>query len=116
MEFRTGRSVRFVHRQLTGVDSFGNDVYGSLAVDVQGCAVSPGSSSEDWQGTATITSEVTVHAPVKTMVNLPLDQMIIDGKTFNIVGEPNSWASPWTATTGYMEIHGREITSGGPAT
>lgn len=111
-----GKTVRFLHRQLTGVDAYGNDVYGSLPNDVQGCAVAPGNSTQDWQGTEQIQTDVTVYAPAKTMVNLPVDQMIIDGQAFNVVGDPSSWASPFTGSGSFLEVRGKFVSTGGGVT
>lgn len=111
-----GQTVTFVHRVVTGTDDYGNDVYTATSVDVPGCAVSPGSSSEDWQGTLQVMSDVLVHAPAATLVDLPFDEMIIGGQTFNIVGDPRSWVSPFTGSGGFLEVQGKLITTGGAAT
>lgn len=110
-----GATVTFGHRIVTGVDAYGNDMYGITEVDVSGCAISPGNSSEDWQGTEQIEARVTVHAPAATLVNLPFDYMVIEGRKYNIVGTPNGWVSPFTGTGSYLEIQGKQITTGGAA-
>lgn len=113
---RTGKTVTLVHRQVTGRDSYGNDIYGTTEKTVEGCAVSPGNSSEDWQGTEQITADITVHMPPGTVVDMPLDQVIVDGTEYNVVGDPRSWSSPFTGTQSFLEVQGRLITTGGAAT
>lgn len=111
-----GQTVTFVHRQLTGEDQYGNDVYGKTNVDVPGCVVAPGNTSENFQGTLQITSDVTVYTPAGTTVDLPVDQMIINGVTYNVVGNPNNWSSPWTGTGSFQQVEGKLVTTGGAAT
>lgn len=111
-----GQTVTFVHRQVTGRDNYGNDVYGNTSVDVSGCIVAPGSTSEDFQGTLQIDSDVTVYTPQGVTVDLPVDQMTISGVTYNVVGSPNNWTSPWTSTGSFQQIQGRLVTTGGAAT
>jgi hypothetical protein len=113
---RAGQTVTFVNKVVTGIDDYGNDVYDSATVDVPGCAVSPGVSTQSWQGTEQISADVTVHAPPDTNVDLPRDQMIIDGVVYNVVGNPRGWKSPFTGTGSMLEILGREVTTGGAAT
>lgn len=108
-----GQAVTFTNKAISGTDEYGNDVYGANSVTVSGCAISPGNSSEDFQGTEQITYDVTVHAPAATLVNLPFDQMVISGITYNVIGNPNGWISPFTGTGSFLEIHGRIVTTGG---
>lgn len=110
-----GATVTFGHRVVTGIDDYGNDVYDDVEQDVPGCAISPGNSNEDWQGTEQISSDVTVHAPAATLVELPFDYMKIASQKYNIVGTPNGWVSPFTGTGSFLEIHGKLITTGGSA-
>lgn len=113
---RAGKTVIFVHRKITGQDAYGNDVYDYERTEVPGCAVSPGRSTETEMGTLQIESDVTVHVPSDTVVDLPLDQMIIDGVMYNVVGTPNAWTSPFTGTVSMLEVQGRYVSTGGAAT
>jgi hypothetical protein len=113
---RQGQTVTFGNRIVTGTDDYGNDVYGTVEVQVPGCAISPGNSTENWQGTEQIVSDVVVHAPIATVVDLPLDYMKIAGVEYNLVGNPRNWVSPFTGTGSLMEIQGRQVTTGGAAT
>lgn len=111
-----GTTVTFLQRQVTGTDQYGNDVYGSTSTDVPGCAIAPGSSNESFQGTLLITADVVVYAPAATMVDLPYDQFIYNDETYNVIGNPNNWVSPWTTTGSFEMIAGRLVTTGGDAT
>lgn len=112
---RAGQKVLFIHRKVTSQDQYGNDVYTSTTQEVDGCAVSPGSSTETWQGTMQIVSDIIVHAPPDTVVDEPWDEMVIAGVTYNIVGDPRSWTSPFTGTASMLEIQGKLVTTGGAA-
>jgi hypothetical protein len=109
-------TVTFVNKTISGVDAYGNDVYSAENVDVPGCAVNYGNNTEDWQGTAQITEDVVVYAPIGTIVDTPWDQMIIGGTTYNVVGTPRSWSSPFSGTQGMDQVQGRLVTTGGAAT
>jgi hypothetical protein len=112
----SGQTVTFVNKTVTSTDAYGNDVYTAQNVNVSGCAVDYGNNTEDWQGTAQITQDVTVYAPIGTVVDTPWDQMIIGGVTYNVIGTPRSWGSPFSGTQGMDEVQGRLVTTGGPAT
>jgi hypothetical protein len=113
---RAGVTVKFVHRTLTGTDDKGNDVYSAESIDVPGCAVVPGTSTETWQGTEQIEADLTVYAPFSTLVNRPWDEMVYNGDTYNVVGVPRNWASPFTGTQSMLAVVGKLITTGGAAT
>lgn len=114
---RAGQPVTFLQRQVTGVDDYGNDVYGTTSVVVSGCAISPGNTSEQWGGTAVIEADVTVHIPAAQAIDLPLDQFRTpDGTLYNVVGKPRQWESPFTGTGSMQEVLGRVVTTGGQAT
>jgi hypothetical protein len=117
INFMHGQTVQFVQRQVAGVDGYGNDVYGNQTQSIDGCVISPGNSNEDFQGTLQISSDVTVHCPVGTVINVPVDRMILpDGSVYNVIGSPKNWASPFTGTGSVVEVQGRLVTTGGAAT
>jgi hypothetical protein len=111
-----GKVVTFVQRTVTSTDSYGNDVYGETTVDVPGCAINPGSSSESFQGTLQITSDVVAYVPSATVVDMPMDIMVIDDVRYNVIGSPRTWGSPWTGTGSFLEVAGKLVTTGGDAT
>lgn len=112
----SGVTVTFVNKTVSGVDAYGNDTFTSNNVQVPGCAVNYGNTDEVWQGTVKITADVTVYAPLGTVVDVPWDEMIINGITYNVVGEPRNWTSPFSGTAGVDEILGRFVSTGGAAT
>lgn len=112
----SGTTVRFVNRVVTGTDNYGNDVYSKTNVDVSGCAVNFGTTTEEWQGNVRVEADVTVYAPLGTIVDVPWDEMIINGITYNVVGLPRNWSSPFSGTVGVDEILGKYVSTGGAAT
>jgi hypothetical protein len=115
VQLYSGTTVTFVNSTVTGTDSYGNDVYSPNNVDVDGCAVNYVGTTESWQGTEQIEADVTVYAPLGTTVDTPFDAMIINGLTYNVVGVPRSWNSPFSGTQGVDEILGKLFTTGGAA-
>jgi hypothetical protein len=114
-DLRAGQPVILVHRKITGTDEFGNDVYTATQQIINGCAVSPGNSTESFQGTEAIISDIVVHVPPSTEIELPLDQVIIGSEVYNVIGIPKQWSSPFTGTPSMTEINCKLITTGGPA-
>jgi hypothetical protein len=93
-------------------DEYGNDQYSTVTFDVDGCAISPGFSSEDFSGTESVTENVNVHMPNGTNIS-SLAAVIIAGLQFEVVGEPNTWESPFTGTLGPVEVKCKRVSSGG---
>jgi hypothetical protein len=116
-QFYHGATVVFIQRKITGRDEYGNDLYDSCEQKVNDCTISPGTTTQDWQGTEQITADVTVYCPAGTKIDLPVDKMTTpDGVTYNVVGLPKNWASPFTGTQSFVEVLGRLVTTGGAAT
>lgn len=102
--FAAGQTVTFISRGVTGQDAYGNDVYGEVSRVVSGCGISPGNSSEDIQGTASVLSDVILHAPVSASIGL-FDAVILpDGRKYRLTGTSNVWQSPFTGTRSFLEI------------
>ena len=102
--FAAGQTVTFISRSVTGTDEYGNDVYGEVTHVVGGCGISPGNSSEDIQGTASVLSDVILHAPLSAQIGL-FDAVILpDGRRYRLTGTPNTWQSPFTGTKSFIEI------------
>ncbi len=105
-EFRFGLPVTLIRRRLTGsVDEYGNNAYAKTTELVTGCAVCPGNTSEDIQGTSSVLSDIIVHMPLGTDVQWE-DLLInpLDGQTYKVNGMPHSWISPFTGTTSLIEV------------
>lgn len=102
--FGSGQPVTFVTRTVTGQDEYGDDVYTEVQHVVNGCGISPGNSSEDIQGTASVLSDVILHVPNSNAIGL-FDAVILpDGRKYRLTGTPNTWQSPFTGTRSFMEI------------
>jgi len=96
--------VKVIERLVTGQDSYGNDVYGETTRVIRNCAISPGNTSEDIQGTASVLSDVILHVPVGTDVE-SFDRVILpDDNTYRITGIPKTWTSPFTGSTSMIEV------------
>jgi hypothetical protein len=101
---RAGQSIKVIERTVTGQDAYGNDVYGEAIRVIRNCAISPGNSSEDIQGTASVSSDVILHVPTSTDVG-NFDRVVLpDGNTYRITGVPKYWHSPFTGSTSMIEI------------
>jgi hypothetical protein len=102
--FGSGNTVTFIKRTVTGQDEYGDDVYVETQTAVSGCGISPGNSSEDIQGTASVMSDVIVHAPPDVSIGL-FDAVILpDGRRYRLSGTSNTWVSPFTGTSSFQEI------------
>jgi hypothetical protein len=102
-----GQSVQWLQRVVTGQDDYGDDIYTMTTVTLDGCVISPGNTSEDINGTASVTSDVILHVPVRFGITGPgpFDRMILpDGNTYLIAGIPKAWQSPFTGTKSMIEI------------
>lgn len=107
--FPAGRSVTLVHRVLDGLDGFGNDTYRDEPVTVANCVVAPGGSYEETQWTDQVNTDITVYFPYGTPIG-PLDAIRIDGREYEVRGDPSSWVSPFSGRTAPVEVHARVVT------
>lgn len=114
-----GQTVTIVRRTLVVdgddkpvPDAYGNDQFTTTTFTVDGCAISPGFSSEEVEGTESTTDNVNVHMPNGTVV-YAIDQVILpDDFTYEVTGSPNTWESPFTGTLGPVEVKLKRVTSG----
>lgn len=79
-----------VIRQATR-DQWGNVTLGGQH-DIEGCLFAPGPSLETTFESQTVSSEGTVYAPPDADV-LPTDLIVVRGKTYDVVGDPQNWGS-----------------------
>jgi hypothetical protein len=104
MLLRAGQSVQVIERTVTGQDDYGNDVYSDVTRVIRNCAILPGNTSEDIQGTSSVISDVILHVPLTTDVG-SFDRVILpDGNTYQITGLPRSWQSPFTGSMSMIEV------------
>lgn len=114
MSFPMGQTITVIHKTLTGVDEYGNDIYDGPEVEVEGCAVSPAIPSEDWQATSQVVADFTIHMPQGIVVNGPYDEIILpNGLRLAVVGIPREWTSPFTGFYRVQEVLARYVSTGG---
>lgn len=89
------------------VDKYGNRTAG-VAVTVPGCVVYDTPGAEAVHGQDTVTYTATVLAPPGTVVE-PTDRIIVDGVTFEVVGNPIVWVSPHTGESPGVQINLRVV-------
>lgn len=89
------------------VDKFGNRTAGA-PVTVPGCVVYDTPGSEAVKGQDTVTYTATVLAPPGTVV-ASTDRVNVDGVTFEVVGEPVVWVSPYTGRSPGVQINLRRV-------
>jgi hypothetical protein len=104
-----GITVTLLTRAVTGRDADGNDVYGSTALAVAGCAFDPGGSVELVQGQDLVTTQPKVYLPAGTVVGA-LSAVIVAGVTYEVEGSPNSYTSPFTGWSPGIEVKLKAVT------
>ncbi len=105
-----GQTVTLHQRTVTSQDARGNDVYSDNAIQVTGCAVTYGASTENVEGTDTVVSDATVYMPDGSDPTAYDRMTLPDGNTYEIQGKPVQQKSPFSGTTSYIEVHGRLVT------
>lgn len=77
--------------------------------EVPGCAVAPGTSSEENAGRTAVIAGLTVYLPAGADVR-PADRIEIRGVVYDIDGEPGDWRNPFTDTRAGLEVALRRVT------
>lgn len=100
MIFPYGETVTVVRAGLVD-DGYGNEVpdwANGTSTPYEGCAVAQGSrGSEVLTDRNAVLSDLVVFMPSGADV-LPTDRLSVRGRTYEVVGEPFDWVSPFTAT------------------
>lgn len=109
-----GVTVTLRSSYVSGRDEYGNDVKQTTVTEVSGCAFAPGSGSaigttEDTQGTDQVTAAAELFMPAGTPVTSQ-DQVVYEGVTYEVMGAPSSWTSPFTALRGPVMVRLRVVT------
>ena len=105
-----GEYVTWLSASVTGQDARGNDILTLTPSQVGPCVFVPGAEGEQAEGTRQVTSTDQIYPPQGTPVT-PLDQVQrATGETYHVVGESNSWSSPWTGLAGPMLVKLRRVT------
>lgn len=91
----------------TTTDRYGNEVpdWGNATSTlVPGCGVAPRSSSElNDPSRAAVIVGLTVYLPPGSVVSAR-DRMVVRGGTYEVVGEPGDWRSPFTGEAFGLEV------------
>lgn len=85
---------------VTVVRAGGRDRWGDLTApetthDIEGCLFAPGPSREIGFQAAEVRTDGTIYAPPGVDV-LPTDLVIVRGKRYSVVGDPQDWGSSGT--------------------
>ena len=105
-----GQTVTLVHRTVTGQDARHNDVYTETNEVIEGCAIGAGSSTENVEGTETVSYDVVVMFPPGTVVQAVYRMILPGGDSYEVQGGPIKATSPFTGINSWVEVHGRRVT------
>ncbi len=103
-----GQYVTLRHRVVAGQDEYNNDTYSFIEVQVGPCSVQQASSQEEVSFADQVTKSVLVYMPYGTNVSY-LDAMIINGVEYEIIGQPDSWVSPFSGRTAPVRVSGQIV-------
>lgn len=108
-ELPQGDTVTIIRPGPATQDSYGNDVPGTpTEIPVAGCGVSPrdstgSASNEITDARDTVISGLTLYAPYGTDIRAT-DKIRVAGVMYEVVGQPGSFRSPFTASTGPVVV------------
>ena len=86
-----------ISRTVTGQDGDGNDVYTESQLLTSG-VFAPEGFTELIQGQDTVIANPTFYLSDGAPVPLPTDRLIVRGDTFEIDGQPQEFANPFTGS------------------
>jgi hypothetical protein len=95
--FARGESVEFLVRAKSGRDALGASLYTETPVEVTGCALWPGTSTEQVQAADTVTTRWTLALPRILPAGLAptaTDRVRVRGEVYEIDGTPDAYRSP----------------------
>lgn len=108
MDFPYGETVTRL-RRFAAVDPYSDEVEESdwsdaYELDIEGCAFNPGTSSEPLEaGRNAVITRPEVYAPAGSDV-LADDRLIVRDVTYEVVGVPAAYTSPFTGWTPGMVV------------
>jgi hypothetical protein len=108
-----GQYVTLRHRVVAGQDEYNNDTYAFTEVQVGPCSVQPTSSRESINFTDQVTTGVLVFMPHGTNLSF-LDAIIVDGIEYEVIGDPESWVSPFSGHTAPVRVSGQLVKGASP--
>ena len=110
MSLPLGESVQFVHRTVTGQDSYGNDVVTDSTVAVSNVGWDPGTSTEALNGQDQVVQMPRFFLPAGIAVD-PLDAIVrANGNRYEVTGEPGDYVSPFTGWAPGVVVNVRRVT------
>lgn len=108
--FPYAQTITLVRRVLApGKDSFGNDAYTDVPVQISNCVVQPAGSNETIDFNDVVSTDITVFVPYDADVS-PLDALIINGTKYEVQGVPQQWRSPFSGRTSPTQVRATEVT------
>lgn len=103
-----GSPITVVTRTRSGVDAFGNDIFTTTTTTVSG-VFAPGGSVENVQGEDVIVTQPRAFLPAGTDVTA-IDAVEVGGISYEVDGDPNVWANPFTGAQPGIQLALRRVT------
>lgn len=103
MTFAFGQTVTIVRGGAVTFPTMG-DLPSTTSTDVDNCATWPAQSNELIFGQDTVTWNLELVVPAGTDL-LATDQVVISGVTYDVVGQPMDWRSPFTGWAPGRQVH-----------
>jgi hypothetical protein len=111
MGFPAGVTVTVVYNSPSGVDRWNNAVMAQTTEDVSGVAGVPMQTSESAQGAEEVLGSGQFYFKNGLAGNLDyLSEVLFNGKTYQIQGDPEQWTSPWSGLSSPLRVDVREVT------
>jgi hypothetical protein len=109
--FAHGRTATIVRDTPGGTDPYGDPVPGStVEIEVEGCGwaprtqgVGPSSTEVLDRGRQGVIEGLTVYMPYGTDVR-PSDQLRLDGRLYEVEGDPGDWWNPKSGRLAGLEV------------
>jgi hypothetical protein len=110
MDFPNGETVVLHRTTVTGVDGDGNDVTSETTLTIDGAGWDPGTSTEAVQGQDLVVQVPRFFLPAGTVVG-PLDVISrVDGRRYQVTGEPGDYVNPFTGWVPGVVVNVRRVT------
>ena len=112
----TGETVTRIRAgEQTGVDRYGNPVYGpDVETLIEGAFFDPGSSNElIVVGGVPMTTTPTLYFPGRWPDLVADDRVQVRGVEYHVDGRPGDWRSPWGSNAGGLVVTLRLAEGGG---
>lgn len=111
MPFPSGVTVTLVRKTKSGEDRWHNSTYDTTSEVISGVVWVPMQTSESTQGAEQVIGNGQFYLPVGTVLD-SLSEILFDGKTYQVQGDPEQWTSPFSGTRTPVRVNVREVTGG----